>query len=173
MESQPVMTVSHIYRSIPYLQKLPLAHPVTGDENFEISVLIGADYYWKFVQDHIVQGDGPTAVKSQLSYLLSGPLTLPQSVETATMHIAILSCTTNKKLSNQNLSSFWKSKSVATAMTSNVPNDMFFQQYMHTHITVQPDGTYGLRFPWKEDHPALPSLTIPYATEEPDPWHTA
>ena len=34
-------------KSIPYLQKLPLAHPVTGDENFEISILIGADYYCK------------------------------------------------------------------------------------------------------------------------------
>ena len=28
---------------------------------------------------------------------------------------------------------------------------------MRTHITVQPDGTYSLRFPWKEDHPVLPS----------------
>ena len=144
-------------RSIPYLQKLPLAHPVTGDENFEISVRIGADYYWKFVQDHIVRGDGPTAVKSQLSYLLSGPLALPQPVETATMHIAIISCTTEKELSNQNSSSFWRSKSTATTMTGNVSNDMFFQHYMRKHIIVQPDGTYILRFPWKEHHSVLPS----------------
>ena len=141
----PIHNSVHTHlRSIPYLQKLPLAHPVTGDENFEISVLIGA---WKFIQDHIIRGDGPTVVKSQLGYLLSGPLTLPQPVETATMHIAILSCTTDKELSNQNLSSFWQSESAATAMTSNVPNDMFFQQYMRTHITVQPDGTYSLQFP--------------------------
>ena len=57
-------------RDIPYFQKLPLAHPVTGDENFEISILIGADYYWHFVQDNIVWGNGPAAVKSQLGYLL-------------------------------------------------------------------------------------------------------
>ena len=31
-------------RVISYLQKLSLAHPVTGDENFEISIFIGADY---------------------------------------------------------------------------------------------------------------------------------
>ena len=36
-------------RSIPYLQKLPLAHPVTGDENFEISVLIGAGNLYKII----------------------------------------------------------------------------------------------------------------------------
>ena len=57
-----------------YLQELPLAHPVTSDDNFHISILIGADYYWQFIQDRIVRGDGPTAVESRLGYLLSGPL---------------------------------------------------------------------------------------------------
>ena len=32
-------------KEIPYLKDLPLAHQVTSDENFEIAVLIGADYY--------------------------------------------------------------------------------------------------------------------------------
>ena len=59
-----------------YLQDLPLAHLVTSDENFQISVLIGADFYWSFVQDSVVRGDGPTAVESRLGYLLSGPLPL-------------------------------------------------------------------------------------------------
>ena len=34
---------------LPYLQGLPLAHPVTSDENFHISILIGADIYWNFI----------------------------------------------------------------------------------------------------------------------------
>lgn len=59
-------------RDILYLQKLPLAHPVTGDENFKISILIGAGYYWYFIQDNIVRGDGPAAVQWHLGYLLSG-----------------------------------------------------------------------------------------------------
>ena len=63
-------------RDIPYLQGLPLAHPVTGDENFDISILISADYYWQFIEDNIIRGNGPTAVKSHLGYLLSGPLNL-------------------------------------------------------------------------------------------------
>ena len=45
----------------PYLQGLKLAHPITNEENFQISVLIGADFYWTFVEDHIIRGDGPTA----------------------------------------------------------------------------------------------------------------
>ena len=39
----------------PYLQGLTLAHPITSDENFHVSVLIGADYYWQFIQDHVVR----------------------------------------------------------------------------------------------------------------------
>ena len=63
-----VHTYTHL-RNIPYLQKLPLAHPVTGDENFEISILIGADYYWYLYKTtYVVRGDGPTTVKSQLGY---------------------------------------------------------------------------------------------------------
>ena len=77
-----------------YLQGLTLAHPVTSDENFSISVLIGADYYWQFIQDHVVRGDGPTAVQSRLGYLLSGLLPLPKLTSTTSLHISFLSCTT-------------------------------------------------------------------------------
>lgn len=60
-----------------YLQGLRLANPVTRSGNFDISLLIGADYYWQFVGDHIVRGEGPTAMQSKLGYLLSGPLAPP------------------------------------------------------------------------------------------------
>jgi len=41
-------------KNIPHLQGLRLAHLITEDENFEISLLIGADHYWNLVGDHIV-----------------------------------------------------------------------------------------------------------------------
>ena len=53
---------------------IKLAHPMTDDENFEISILIGADYYWTFVEDHTIRGTGSTTAASKLGYLLSGPL---------------------------------------------------------------------------------------------------
>ena len=31
---------------LPHLKGLPLAHPVTTDESFRISLLIGVDHYW-------------------------------------------------------------------------------------------------------------------------------
>jgi len=47
-------TVNSSVRSMSYLQGLRLAHPVTFDHQFKISILIGTDHYWTFVQDHIV-----------------------------------------------------------------------------------------------------------------------
>ena len=52
---------------LPYLQGFPLAHPVTSDENFQISILIRADFYRQFIQDRIVRSEGPTAVESRFS----------------------------------------------------------------------------------------------------------
>ena len=59
--------------NLSYLRGLKLAHPVTEEENFEISMLIGADFYWDIVENEIIRGNGPTAVQSKLGYLLSGP----------------------------------------------------------------------------------------------------
>jgi len=62
---------------LQYLRGLRLAHPVTMDDIFEISLLIGADFYWQIVGDETVRGEGPTAVNSRIGYLLSG--LLPES----------------------------------------------------------------------------------------------
>ena len=51
---------------LPHLQKLPLAHPLSTDKQFDISLLVGADHYWDIVGDVIVRGDGPTAVESKV-----------------------------------------------------------------------------------------------------------
>ena len=60
--------------NLSYLRDLKLAHPVTEQCAFNISMLIGADSYWTIVEDHVVRGDGPTAVRSKIGYLLSGPI---------------------------------------------------------------------------------------------------
>ena len=50
--------------NMPHIQHLKLAQPVTSEQNFDISLLIGADYYWNFVQDGLVPNG--TAVKAWL-----------------------------------------------------------------------------------------------------------
>jgi len=70
---------------MPHIWSLSLAHPVTSEHQFSISLLIGTDYYKTFVQDDIVQGEGPTAQKSKLGYLLSRkiPGALSDSISSA------------------------------------------------------------------------------------------
>ena len=63
--------------SLPYLRELKLAHPLTGEDIFSVSLLIGADKYWDIAGNRVIQGDGPTAVQSKIGYLLSGPLPTP------------------------------------------------------------------------------------------------
>lgn len=140
---------------LPYLSGLTLAHPVTSDENFRISVLIGADHYWEFIEDQVVRGDGPTAVKSRLGYLLSGPLPVPQSVETTSLHISALSCITHSEEVPPN--TLWQIESMGTTPVAQDPDANFMQEYMATKITSQPDGAYSLKFPWKNAHPPLPT----------------
>jgi hypothetical protein len=72
-------------RTLPYLKGTPLALPITSDEKFEVSLLIGADHYWEIVQDHIIRGAGPTAMESKLGYMLSGTLPLGEAPLNTTM----------------------------------------------------------------------------------------
>ena len=137
-------------RTVPYLRDLQLAHPVTEDDSFEINVLVGADYYWTFIQDHIIRGDGPTAVQSRLGYLLSGPLLQPS----AAVNLVHVNFTT---VDHQDLDAFWKTEASGISPGTVDTDDSFLQAYTQSSIRYQPDGALSLKFPWKKDHPSLPS----------------
>ena len=96
-----------------YLKDLTLAHPIMKENSqFDISLLIGVDYYWNIVEDHIVRGDGPTAVQSKLGYLLSGPLALSSPSKMVTsMYIGIHNDPEND---DQTLERFWEIESSGT-----------------------------------------------------------
>jgi len=70
----PLQNIPQRIQQLPYLRDLKLAHPISGSSSFAIDLLIGADFYWDIVGNHIVRGQGPTAVASKLGYALSGPL---------------------------------------------------------------------------------------------------
>ena len=113
---------------MPYLQGLNLAHPVTSDHKFEISLLIGTDYYWSFIQDHIVRGQGPAIY----CYLLSG-----------------------KQLNRSTCAHFWSIEAIATTVNKS-PDPSFLKTYQETCIHQSPAGMYVAKFPWKESRPCLP-----------------
>ena len=115
-------------QQVPHLKSLQLVHPVTENENFEISVLIGADYYWSFVQDHVIRGDGPTAVQG---YLLSEPLPAhPHSSNISLFHVP-----TQSMKEALDFKRFWNTESAGTQPTANNPDEQFLQSYINTSIT--------------------------------------
>ena len=143
-----------IVPNLQYLKGLKLAHPVTANEQFDISLLIGVDYYWKIVQDEVIRGDGPIAVKSKLGYLLSGPVhsNVPAS---APIHVANVMIT--HKTEEFDLERFWTIESLGITPTINDQKEDPLLEYQETSITRERDGGYVAAFPWKKEHPPLPT----------------
>ena len=121
---------------------------MTSNKIFTISLLIGTNYHWKFVQDTISRGDGPIAQESKLGYLLSGPL--PYSLSQAATSI-LLQMTSVIIPEEPNLENFWFIESVGTNVNMPSVDSTFIHTYQQSLITKMPEGVYIARFPWKED----------------------
>ena len=136
-----------------YLRGLKLAHPMSADDIFEINILIGADYYWDIVEDKIIRGDGPTAVKSKLGYLISGPIA-PKG--TGSRKHSIMNVMVAHKSEECDLEKFWKIESLGIEPSSDISKeDEFRESYEKSSISYQ-DNKYFAKLPWKSDHPPLP-----------------
>ena len=122
-------SISASVYNMPHIRPLSLAHPVTSERQFSISLLIGTDYYWTFVQDDIVRGEGPTAQKSKLGYLPSGPIlgTLSDSVSSALLQISTE--VPSSELSVPNLDKFWSIEQIGTDSVTRSPDLTFLQFY--------------------------------------------
>ena len=107
---------------IPHLGGLKLAHPVTSDENLEISLLIGVDYYWDFVQNEIIRGEGPTAMKSKLGYLLSAPLKQSDRGSTSVSVNAYHIMATTRE-DDYHLENLWSAETVGTLPKDDINPD--------------------------------------------------
>ena len=151
-------TISFTVTQLPHLQNLPLAHPLTTNKEFNISLLVGADHYWDIVGNRIIRGDGPTAVESKLGYLISGPSPIPIS-QFVTSANSVMMLTT--PTSEFNLEKFWDLESIGVTPTDDSLEDNVLDHYLTSCVSRDQDGAYVARFPWKPDHPELPTnLTI-------------
>ena len=157
--------VSTSVYSMPHLQDLKLAHPVTSGRNFTILLLIGTDYYWSFVKDHIIRGKGPTAQRSKLGYLLSGPLPTTLSETNSSALLQITSTMTIKELKLPNIEQFWSIEAVGTETDTPSQNLTFLQCYQQSSISQTSEGIYVARFPWKEINRVFSPIS-PHAREE-------
>jgi len=129
---------------LSYLKDIPLAHPVTTEQHFQILLLIGADYYWSIIENHIIRGNWPTAVKSKIEYLLSGPMQHCNTSNTSStsLHTNFVDTT------DYDFQRFWMIESTGISSVSDSPDSAsLIQSYIDSHISRLPDGTYTANFP--------------------------
>ena len=143
--------------SIKHLQGLKLAHPSLRDENFTISILIGADFYWDIVEDHVIRGNGPTAVKSKVGYLLSGPI-LNKKIKSkaSTSVLNVMAMHKNEQI---DLEKFWKLESMGienVEIAKETEKNTYSKHYEESSISYR-DNRYHAKLPWKDDHQPLPT----------------
>ena len=68
-------TIEIAVNSYDHLKNLKLADKNPKNLDMKIDILIGSDFYWQFLTNDIVRGNGgPVAVRSALGYVLSGPI---------------------------------------------------------------------------------------------------
>ncbi|XP_061168132.1 uncharacterized protein LOC133177057 [Saccostrea echinata] len=151
----PIKTHVETAAKLSHLRNLRLAHPVAQDDAFQIELLIGADQYWNLVEDEIVRGKGPTAIKSKLGYLLSGPLYGSQ-FHVVEYNTSMMNVMVSHKMEEHNIEKFWQIEAIGSEKEyEESSNQDFHLSYEKDSIRFQ-DNRYHVRLPWKEDHPTLP-----------------
>ncbi|XP_070546084.1 uncharacterized protein [Ptychodera flava] len=146
---------SHLL-TLPYLKGLRLAHPVSNDACYDIDILIGADYYWSFVGNEIIRGQGPTAVDSPFGYLLSGPKQNGKSTAAANvLHVMI------DTLSDNAITTYWDLESIGikddtTQCNTTLSREAEFESYRDTHLRRE-NNHFVAKLPWKPNHDPLPT----------------
>ena len=156
-------TIEVAQQCYPHLQGLPLADYSQGDEELEVDILIGADYYWSVVQNHVVWGElhDPVAIRTRLGYVLSGPANVANSGQSPSSvnmsHVMKTECrvveedsvSKNDSLKNE-LGKFWDYDTLGVKERQ----DVFLEDYL---TKVKFNGVrYEVSLPFKEEHPVIP-----------------
>ena len=147
----------------PHLRGLSLAdNPSMVDSDMEVDVLIGADYYWKFITGKIKRGGkpGPVAVLTRLGWVLSGPViqgnqkTLSCSVNLNATHVlridAEAAVTDPADNLHSQLQKLWDLETLGIRDNDHSTEYKFMED-------INFNGTqYEIKLPFREEHPLLP-----------------
>lgn len=133
-----------------YLNELDLADASRGKEP---ALLIGSDYYWRFVTGETVRSaNGPVAVHTRLGWVISGPVDMANTCSSSSLYTHVLrvdSTPSLKSLDNQ-LKAFWDLESFGVTDTEDSVYDQFSSNI------VMSDGRYEVSLPWKDSFPYIP-----------------
>ena len=151
LSTQPITCAIEKYS---HLSNLELADSSSGDEELNVDVLIGSEYYWRLVTGEVIRGgDGPTAVHTKLGWVLSGPVKgiPPQdsSVNFISTHSLKVGTQTTPRDLDERLKTFWDLETLGIK-----ENECSVYEDFERSVSFK-EGRYEVRRPWKEPHPEL------------------
>ena len=153
LTAQPISVCAERYN---HLAQLDLADASDGNSRMEVDILVGCDYYWKFITGQTLRGDdGPIAIQTTLGWVLSGPVRpvnqLASTVSLVTTHVLrIDSQPHGTKELDDTLQSFWRLESLGICAPEKSVYDDFASSIQFK------EGRYEVALPWKDDHTPLP-----------------
>ena len=140
-----------------HLSDLELADFSGGPDTAAIDLLIGSDFYWKFVTGEVRRGSaGPVAIHSTLGWLLSGSINPTQVSGDTCTHLILATSNVTSIPEVQDpvqdmLRKFWDTESIGIVDTEQEMTNEF-----SNHIQFH-ENYYEVSLPWKEGHCDLPN----------------
>ena len=135
---------------------MKLADTTDGEDQLEIDILIGADFYWDFVLGDVIRGDsGPVALKTSLGWVLSGNMFNKNATSTnlVSAHVMKLDveCQSEDDRLDELVRRFWNLDDINVSKISGSDVLQRFEE------SVEYDNCrYTVRLPWKEMVDAIP-----------------
>ena len=134
----------------PHLTTLDLADSPRSETGRQLSIdiLIGADNYWNLVTGEIIRHENsPTAIKTHLGWVLSGPLEAQATnIAVTALHVSV------QRDLETTLKRFWDLETLGIKAEE---EESLYDKFVQT-ITFKEDR-YEVQLPWRECHPPLPS----------------
>ncbi|XP_065662784.1 uncharacterized protein LOC136085410 [Hydra vulgaris] len=122
----------------------------------KVDVLIGADFYWSFVEDSVIRGhrdDHPIALTSVLGYLLSGPINIDKTISNNescccvyTTYVMLVNSSHSKSLVKNSMASIW---GIGEFDNSNFE---IIDNFRHTIKYNEAQKQYSVGLSFKENH---------------------
>ena len=108
------------------------------------------------VEDDVIRGDGPTAVKSKIRYLLSGTLhsNYPNRPMNTVLNVMIPQSYKSEEMA---LERFRNLESIGIHAADKDETAIEYHQNYQDNFISFSDGKYCAKLPWKQDHPSLQS----------------
>ena len=151
---QPVKFAAEKYE---HLQGLQLADSTVSESDPEITILIGSDQIWNFINGSTIRGQsGPIALESKLGYILSGPVeNVPGRINDLSVNLAVTHVL-------KAIATVESSDTLCTQILDNKTKEFFYLEtigikpnetsvYEHVLDSIRFDGQkYVVKLPFRE-----------------------